>query len=178
MNSQFVDWSEVEWGNKWECLGASLIGEKERERLSKCPHGNKDNGHCDECDCYPDDRENENYPMMNYAYPLFHKTEIPNEKIIEVCENTNCTVLYNIKEDAYYLALTGGGMDLSQDIAKAYLIIDGCFWDILNDIYMSGALSVNEKDFKMILMEMRRELEIEIDRQQARLKAVNAKLKK
>jgi hypothetical protein len=55
---------------------------------------------------------------MNYAYLL--TIEPSEEAIYKVVSETNLTVMYNTEENAYYLALCGGGMDLSQDIALAY----------------------------------------------------------
>ena len=106
-----VDWSEQD--EKWENTGRNLME-------SNCEHedGVRHSGYCEKCDI----NEDSCYPMMNYAYPL--ETTPDNKKVIEVCRETNCTVMYNDEEDSYYLALTGGGMDLSQDIALAYNILE------------------------------------------------------
>jgi len=150
MESIFVDWSAEDIYEKWEFTGANLVRQREEEKLRNCPHGNADNGYCDECEVYPDERADENYPMMNFAYPLY-MGNISDEKILEVCDETNLTVVYNIEEDSYYLALTGGGMDLSQDIALAYLIATG--WipvSLLTDINIQPMLSVSRENWLKI----------------------------
>jgi len=68
---------------------------------------------CDEADGYT--------PMMNYAYPLpnyngiYGYDQLSLEEIGSVC-------LVDIG-GLYYLALTGGGMDLSQDICLGYIAL-------------------------------------------------------
>ncbi|MCK4982428.1 MAG: hypothetical protein KAS17_05865 [Victivallaceae bacterium] len=113
---------------------------------------------------------------MNFAYPLF--SEPDEEKIIKVCEDTSCTVVYNSQDDTYYLALTGCGMNLSQDIALAYIIADGCIeWGFLENISVSGAFSVSKEDYQIILNELERQLAISIDNQTRKLKEVTEQLK-
>jgi hypothetical protein len=178
MKSINVDWSNENIFDRWEFTGANLIRDKEFERLGKvCKHGNKDGGSCDECQIYPDETADNNNPMMNYAYPLF-SSNVSDEKILKVCKETNCTVLYNTDEDKYYLALTGGGMDLSQDIALAYMIIDDCIeWDMLEDVYISGPLSVGKDKYKKILKQLQKQLIIIKERSKLRLDEVNKYLK-
>lgn len=114
--------------------------------------------------------------MMNFAYPLF--SEPDEEKITKVCEETACTVVYNLQDDNYYLVLTGGGMDMSQSIALAYIIADGCIeWDMLENVYISGAFSVSEEDYRIILKEMERQLAISINNQTRKLEEVQNKIK-
>jgi hypothetical protein len=84
-----------------------------------------------------------------------------------------------LQDDTYYLALTGGGIDLSQSIALAYILCDGCIaWDMLEDIYISGAFSVSEEEYQIILKELERQLEISIGNHKAKLKKVREQLKK
>lgn len=71
---------------------------------------------CDECDVSEDSEE----PMMNYAYPL--RGEPNEEEILAVCKETCLTVMENTDTREFFLALCGGGMDLSQDIALAYVL--------------------------------------------------------
>jgi hypothetical protein len=84
-----------------------------------------------------------------------------------------------LQDDTYYLTLTGGGMDLSQSIALAYIICDGCIaWNFLESINISGAFSVSEEDYQTILKEMKRQFTISIDNHKAKLKKVREQLKK
>ena len=58
------------------------------------------------------------YPMMNYIYPLprgFKPSEEDKEKL------NNTTIVCLMDEEEYYLALTGGGMDLSWEICESYI---------------------------------------------------------
>jgi len=120
--SIWVDWGDENIYEKWDFVGASLMRGKALEHIESCPKADKERECCEIHDVWADSAESSNMPMMNYAYPL--ETEPDAEEIIKVCEDTNCTVVQNLNDDAYYLALTGGGMDLSQDIALAYIIIE------------------------------------------------------
>jgi hypothetical protein len=175
MKSRYVNWSDEGVYRVWDFIGAGVIYNRERKKLSQCPHGNAMQEYCHECEVYPEDKRNANYPMMNYAYPLF--SEPDEEKIARVCEGTSCTVVYNLQDDTYYLALTGGGMDLSQSIALAYIIADNCLeWDMLESINISGAFSVSEEEYQIILKEMERQLTISIDNHKTKLKKVREQL--
>ena len=176
MKSTFVDWSSETANRNWDFIGAEIMYNKELEKLSHCPHGNKEKEYCHECESYPDDIYQSNKPMMNFAYPLF--SEPDEEKIIKVCEETGCTVVYNSQDDNYYLALTGCGMNLSQDIALAYIIADGCIeWSMLENVSVSGAFSVSKEDYQIILSELERQLTISIENQTRKLKEVTEQLK-
>jgi len=177
MRSTFVDWSSETANRNWDFVGAEIMYNKELEKLSHCSHGNKEKEYCHTCECYPDDIYQSNKPMMNFTYPLFCE---PNKgKIIKVCEETSCTVVYNSQDDNYYLALTGCGMNFSQSIALAYMIADGCIeWSMLEDVCTSGAFSVSKEDYQIILNELERQLTISIDNQTRKLTEVTEQLKK
>lgn len=55
-------------------------------------------------------------PLMNYAYPLGEGFEVP----AKFRDKLNNTTVVRIN-DRYYLALTGGGMDLSWEICDSYI---------------------------------------------------------
>lgn len=155
MRSIYVDWSRAYGSDIWDFVGRSVLREKEQDEDS-------DRG----------------YPMMNYAYPLdyFNGDETIIKRIVR---ETNCTVVYNTQEDTYYLALTGGGMDLSQDIAKAYMIAQGYIeWDMLHDVSINGPLSVSPFWYRKILRELKRQFAIEIANAQSDLNRVNELLSK
>ena len=132
-----VDWSAPDTFDKWEFIGRDIAySEKEKD-------GNGDLG----------------FPMMNYAYPIYN-FDGDEEKIEKVCQETNCTVVRNIDENDYYLALTGGGMDLSQDIAYAYMIISGYIeWDFLDEVKLTQCLSVSEETYREILRQALKQYE-------------------
>lgn len=88
-------------------------------------------------------------PIYNFLHALTIKPE--EEKILKIITSTNCTVLYNEEKDIYYIALTGCGMDLSQDIGYAYLILQR--WipqDLILSIAKQRKLSINEKQFEVL----------------------------
>ncbi len=88
-------------------------------------------------------------PIYNYIYPL--QTTPKEEDILKVILKTNCCVMYNNNDDKYYLSLTGCGMDLSQDIALSYMIIEN--WipeDLLFNVCSQEGLSISKSDFKIL----------------------------
>mgnify|MGYP000695830461 CR=1 FL=1 len=75
---------------------------------------------CSECDgtgVVDGDADYDSWsPMMNYIYPLPGSFEVPDD----VQDKLNNTTIVCI-DDNYYLALTGGGMDLSWEICESYI---------------------------------------------------------
>lgn len=63
--------------------------------------------------------ENEEYtPRMNFIYPLPDTFVVPHDFRKKL---NNTTIVYMMEEDRYYLALTGGGMDMSWEICESYI---------------------------------------------------------
>jgi hypothetical protein len=60
-------------------------------------------------------------PLMNYIYALPDNFK-PSKLLQEQLSNT--TLICLPKEERYYLALTGGGMDLSWEICESYINLD------------------------------------------------------
>lgn len=109
----------------------------------------------------------EYYPMMNYAYPLREKPA--EEEIKEVHCKTNLTVVQDKGSDEYYLALTGGGMDLSQDIAMAYVLTE--HWvplEVAYEVNTQKDLTQRGEDFKKV-MERCRDSLASVDRKIQRI---------
>lgn len=142
--SMFVDWQKamtekIESNEpEWEFVGQETM----REYFIENPKALEQYGYIPETEADKEDNaieasESAGFPIYNYAYPL--DKEPSAEEIIKVCLGTNCTVVKNLNEDAYYLALTGCGMDLSQDICKAYLLAG-------NNIPIEWAHKVCEQD--------------------------------
>lgn len=59
-------------------------------------------------------------PMMNYMYPLGRDSDYSEDNARKLVDHPLCLVY---KDDEAYLALTGGGMDLSWDICSAYITL-------------------------------------------------------
>jgi hypothetical protein len=67
--------------------------------------------------------------------------------------------MYNTEENAYYLALCGGGMDLSQDIALAYFYAQRWIpYSLLMEVCKQPELSVGGSKWLMLAREVRRQL--------------------
>lgn len=163
--SKNVDWS-TEYEN-WENRGASLINAK-----CECKEGVNHSGYCEKCDI----SEDQNEPMMSYAYPL--ETAPSDENIIEVCENTNCTVMYNIEEDCYYIALCGGGMDLSQDIALAYHILEKWVpFEMALQVSTQDGLSTYNKSFRKTMRACRDSIKNDMGHGNRKIKEINQSVK-
>ena len=160
----------VDWGDqyeRWENCGRSLINAK-----CECDEGVNYSGYCEKCEISEDDNE----PMMNYAYPL--ETTPNDEDIIEVCEKTCCTVMYNIEEDCHYIALCGGGMDLSQDIALAYNILEK--WiplELALQVSTQDGLSKYGKNFRRVMRACKDSIKMDISNGKNRLKQINQSIK-
>ena len=66
-------------------------------------------------------------PMMNYCYQLESDFKVP-DNIKEILNEAGAiTLIRKTKEEwikgEYFLALSGGGMDLSWDICRAYVLL-------------------------------------------------------
>lgn len=95
-----------------------------------CPHcDGKGEFECETCDgtgqcacqhceagMMGDEHEDDWLPMMNYIYPLPDHFEVPEDIRDRLC----CCTVVEIN-DQHYLALTGGGMDLSWEIVETYI---------------------------------------------------------
>ena len=89
------------------------------------------------------------HPIYNFVHLL--ETEPKNEDILKVVLNTNCTIIYDTEQEVYYIALTGCGMDLSQDIGLAFLWLGK--WipeDFINRISQQKGLSQGGKKFEQL----------------------------
>lgn len=148
------DWEE------WDFVGRDVIYgfyEENPEEAEKDGHEVED-GRVK----YLDEVADYQYPVMLYAYPLDSEPE--REKIIEVCRRTNCTVVMKKGIEEYFLALTGGGMDLSQDIALAYIIAQGWIPTALAyTVSTQPELSVSGKDWLIVAERCKKELEMAIN---------------
>ncbi len=141
MKSRYVDWQEAFKCDEWDCIGHYVMNKQKGQWSEDNPEGT----------------ESDDYiPIYNFAYPLDLDC-LDEGKIIRICEETSCTVVKNMEENSLYLALCGCGMDLSQDIALAYMIAYACEYrygripdHMLFDVYKSGALSVGQIKYKYI----------------------------
>lgn len=144
-----------DWQNeKWSHIGTDLMYNyylEDKETIQEC----KDNDW--DIDTIVREKSDSHYPMMLYAYPL--NFEPDDDKIIKVCTRTNCTVVENTESNEYFLALSGGGMNLSQDIGLAYLILEGRIpTALLFEISTQPELSIYGKDWLKLMRAIKRQL--------------------
>jgi hypothetical protein len=154
--SIYQDMQEVnENPNKWVNHGRYALE-------NNCKHHEKGetenniaySGYCEKCGVYEDTAT----PIMNYLYPL-ELDNFEKDKILKVVQETNCTILENTETNEWFLALCGGGMDLSQDIALAYVILEK--WiptDLLTSVEKQPCLSIGKKKYKILAREVIRQL--------------------
>ena len=114
-------------------------------------------------------------PMMNFIYPLDYDgmvnddgadSEENRKRRIEIAEKTNCVCVENQKTGEWFLALTGGGMDLSFSIAHAYMIAQK--WlpiELLSELNAGWAkCNMSNKDFKKLRVICRQQIKMEISK--------------
>ena len=152
-----IDWQE-EWKipDKWDNVGRRLLEDN-------CKHKDQDNGketnmryagYCEKCEV----GEDTSTPMMNFGFPL--ETTPENEKVLEVVKRTNCTVMCNTETDEFFLVLCGGGMDLSQDIALSYHILERWIpYDLAVSVCTQKDLSLHGKDWEVLKKAMQESLQ-------------------
>lgn len=142
MENRYVDWSKAFDNGEWQCLGREIMEERKGSWSNDNPEG----------------LESDDYvPIYNYAYPLDLRS-LDEDKVVKICDETNCTVVLNCEDDLLYVALCGCGMNYSQDIALAYMIAyshEGQEYGIiprhlLFDVCKSEALSVSHEKFDII----------------------------
>lgn len=158
-----INWEEEFKNNcdKWENIGRNVL-------IESCNHHNKETGkeetkaryydYCEECDICEDSAN----PMMNYGYPL--EIEPDDKDILKVIKETNCSVMYNTETNEHFLVLCGGGMDLSQDIALSYIILEK--WipkDLLMNVSKQPLLSLGRKNYKILAKEVISQLKSNAD---------------
>ena len=111
------DWSDERWNH----VGVNLMYEHYLEDEDVKKEVEEDYPHMD-VEEFAREKADGHFPMMLYAYPL--AIEPSDDAIREVCRETCCTVVEDEESGDYYLALSGGGMDLSQNVALAYMIAE------------------------------------------------------
>jgi hypothetical protein len=154
MASINIDWSEeLKDCEKWVNHGRVAIEEgcthKTQDKYGDTEEDKETNmrysGYCEECGHYEDTAS----PMMNFGHILDIKPD--EEEILEVVNETNCTIMENTETGEYFIVLCGCGMDLSQDIALAYIVIQKHIpIDLINSICKQKGLSQSEKNFERI----------------------------
>ena len=170
--TKYVDWQNY-YEKGWENVGRRIIEENCNNKTEGREETNmRYGGYCEECEQAEDSCQ----PMMNYAYPL--ETTPDDDKILKVCQETCLTVMYNEDEDAYFLALCGGGMDLSQQIALAYNILER--WiplELALQVSTQDGLNLSGKDFRHVMRACKESIKIDMINGMNRLKKIREAIK-
>ncbi len=163
--SMSVDWREEY--EQWSNLGRNTLFES-------CTHkdGANEKGYCDKGKC--DISEDAAEPIMNYAYPLYSCPS--EEQILKIVNHTNLTVME--KDEDYYLALTGGGMDLSQDIGLAYMYAGQRIPSALaSEISTQYGLSVSGKEWFKLMKEIKQVMRYDMINAKENIERINEAMK-
>lgn len=129
-------------------------------------------GYCNECKCFEDSCE----PMMNYGYPLHHLPD--EEQILEVAKNTSLTIMENQDSGEYFLVLCGGGMDLSQSIAHAYMICGYIPDAMAFQVSEQYGLNISGETYFKVMEFVKNSLSNSIDSYKNRIERINEAINK
>ena len=143
----------------WSNYDENMINHGENVLRSSCKHkdGVEEKDWCDKCNISEDSAQ----PMINFLYPL-ELSDFEDSKILKVVKETNCTVIENSETGEWFLTLCGGGMDLSQDIAFAFQILET--WlpsDLIRNVCKQPGLSLGIKNYKSLAKGMIKQFKIE-----------------
>lgn len=173
-----IDWSEELNSDRWTNHGRNILEDS-------CKHKDRDTGkdretniryggYCNKCGVGEDGAQ----PMMNFGYPLY-KDSFSDKEILNVVKKTNCTVMENNDSGEYFLALCGGGMDLSQDIALAYILLEERIPDeLIHNLCLQPDFSVGRKEFKLLMRLCLKYLQQEIGNAQYKMQEIKGVMKK
>ena len=174
MYSIKIDWMEELKTEKWLNNGRIAIEKncthhKENEEDTNMRYS----GYCDQCEV----SENTAHPMMNFIYPL--EIEPSSDAILETVKKTNCTVMENTETGEHFLTLTGGGMDLSQDIALAYHICQNWIpFDLAVATATQKEFSLNKQDWQRMKDAVIASLKNEIVKAEEKIKSFKEEVTK
>lgn len=177
--SHFIDWYDElrNHPDRWANHGRQVADESCTHKTQDCSKDNKEtnmrySGYCEQCGFGEDDCQ----PMMNYGYPLRY---LPDEdRILKIVKETCLTVMENQDTGEYFLVLCGGGMDLSQSIAHAYVLAGERIPDELAfEVCTQPCLSVPRKEYFQIMRECKKELADIRQRALQRIRKINDALK-
>lgn len=170
----------IDWQDEYKQHSDRWLNHGRRVAESSCRHKtqNKDkdesetnmlySGWCEECDLYEDSCE----PMMNYGYLLYGLPD--GEKVLNIIKETCLTVMENDETGQCFLVLCGGGMDLSQSIAYAYLLAGQRIPDeLVFEVSAQPCLSVNKKAYFQVMRACKAELEGVRQRALGRIKQID-----
>lgn len=147
------DWNYEDW----TFIGRELEDEKHGDWSEDNPKGL-------DCDSF--------IPIMLYAYPLYDRPS--DQAIFKIHDKTNLTVVMKNDTEEYYLALCGGGMDLSQDIGMAYIIAQNNIpFALATQISTQPNLSQYGANFRKVMKYCKKSIKSEIRNAKYSLDKIN-----
>lgn len=143
---------------KWDYLEVNVCEECGGIYSSHNPcHRDPETG--EEKECKYSDGDSPEGPMMNYLYGFDGPgPDFDEDTASKIKENAMCLVQLDDDYDRVYLALTGGGMDMSWTIAETYILLGYLPPACLRLPKMAG-MPLN-KGTKLIIAALRRSYEI------------------
>ena len=171
----------IDWYSEYRINPDRWHNHGRRVAVQSCVHKTKGksetnmmySGWCEKCGFYEDSCE----PMMNYGYPLYCLPD--DEKILRIIQETCLTVMEDTVTTEYFLVLCGGGMDLSQSIAYAYLLAGQRIPDeLVFEVCTQPCLSVSKKEYVEVMQACINELENISQRVVFRKKEIKSDLNK
>ncbi len=176
----------IDWHDEYKHNPEKWLNHGRRVAEYNCQHYTQDkdsqdrkaanmlySGWCRECDFYEDSCD----PMMNYGYPLYGLPD--DSKILKIIKETCLTVMENSDTQEYFLVLCGGGMDLSQSIAYAYLLAGQRIPDeLVFQVCTQPCLSIGRKEYFQVMEACKEQLEDINQRALRRIKNIDHILNK
>jgi len=111
------NWTDEKWEMTGREIMYSILSDRNTRQYKELK---RQYGDGYDIDTIISEKADEHCPVMLYAYPLYSRPT--DEQIVKICEETACTVVEDTETGDFFIALCGGGMDLSQDVAHAYVL--------------------------------------------------------
>lgn len=125
MTSVTIDWEEARDNFNLDCPNTE---HHERYGIEwETPYESTTDRNGDPCEEYEgcpvcEDDCGQVIPMMNYGHIITYDGMITDAVRLKIAKETACVLVQNNKTDRWFIALMGGGMDLSPHIAYAYFL--------------------------------------------------------
>jgi len=153
--SVYLNWADVDfnrWSNKTTEVLREILEDKDHKDFKMVAKSLEvlEDGELVE---YWEESLESYEPIYNYIHPLEFNPE--DKKVLEVALKTNCCIIYDEEEDKSYIALTGCGMDMSQDIALSYIICEK--WipeEFIGSVSTQKDLTIGGEDWKRLRKEV------------------------
>lgn len=150
-NAVYVDW--MLYFEDWEHYSRDVLKAEKEQFIEDSNYDADDYQSLDEIDDLFTEIEERTEPTMNYAWTV--NRDVSHEQAYKIAMETNCVVMLRTNEDGdneFYIALTGAGMDFSQDIAAAFHIIQGYVpFNLFMEMSKQPGLTIPEESLAVIV---------------------------